>query len=110
MRRMTKISGRTDDMLIVRGVNLFPSQIEELLLQVPGCAPHYRLELTRPGRLDELSLDVEIRGGCEQEAVVDLLGARIRDRLGISVLVRPHPEGALERSAGKAVRVVDRRC
>ena len=114
MRRMAKVTGRSDDMLIIRGVNLFPSQIEELLLRCAGLTPHYLLELTRQGHLDSLAVHVEcsteIAGAAElrQRASVDL-GGLIKNNIGISVMVHVRDPGALERSAGKARRVLDLR-
>ncbi|MBV8342723.1 MAG: phenylacetate--CoA ligase [Gammaproteobacteria bacterium] len=114
MRRMARISGRSDDMLIIRGVNLFPSQIEELLLGLTGLTPHYQLELTRAGHLDELAVHVE----CAAEVAGDearrehlrvALQGSIKSTIGISTRVRVRDPGTLERSAGKAQRVVDRR-
>jgi phenylacetate-CoA ligase len=112
MRRMAKISGRTDDMLIVRGVNVFPSQIEELILCCKGLAPHYEIEVTRPNRLDEISIVVEARPELERhahQAEASLLAARLKDNIGISADIRVAPSGTLPRSAGKAARVKDRR-
>jgi phenylacetate-CoA ligase len=112
MRRMAKISGRTDDMLIVRGVNVFPSQIEELILRCKGLAPHYEIEVTRPNRLDEISIVVEARPELERhahEAEGSLLAARLKDNIGISADIRVAVSGTLPRSAGKASRVKDRR-
>jgi phenylacetate-CoA ligase len=114
MRRIAKITGRSDDMLIVRGVNVFPSQIEELLLRCSGLTPHYLLELTRQGHLDSLAVHVEcsteIAGAAElrQRASADL-GGLIKNNIGISVMVHVRDPGALERSAGKARRVRDLR-
>ena len=114
MRRMAKITGRSDDMLIIRGVNVFPSQIEELLLRAAGLAPHYQLELSRQGHLDAVALHVE----CAPELVAapELrqragaeLSSSIKNNIGISVQVQVHDPGALERSAGKAKHVIDRR-
>ncbi|MEX2122828.1 MAG: phenylacetate--CoA ligase PaaK [Woeseia sp.] len=111
MRRIERISGRCDDMLIIRGVNVFPSQIEEQILAVDGLAPHYQLEVSRPGRLDELKVLVEAR-----EAPVDAnglsahtLATRIKDRVGVSVNIEILAPGTLPRSLGKAVRVRDLR-
>jgi phenylacetate-CoA ligase len=101
MRRIEKITGRSDDMLIIRGVNVFPSQIEELVLKQPGLAPHYVLELTKRGPLDHLAVIVEGDG-----AACDALEQHIKSRIGISAEVRP---GVVERSIGKAKRVIDRR-
>lgn len=112
MRRMAKISGRTDDMLIVRGINVFPSQIEELILRCKGLAPHYEIEVTRPQRLDEISIVVEARpelGDHAHQAEALLLAAKLRDNIGISADIRVAASGSLPRSAGKASRVKDRR-
>jgi phenylacetate-CoA ligase len=101
MRRMEKITGRSDDMLIIRGVNVFPSQIEELVLKQPGLAPHYVLELTKQGALDRLAVVVEGDAGATAE-----LQKSIKAYIGISAEVRI---GAVERSIGKAKRVIDKR-
>jgi phenylacetate-CoA ligase len=114
MRRMMKIVGRSDDMLIIRGVNVFPSQIEELILRVPGLAPHYHLEVWREGNLDSLGVHVECAAG--QESAKDALNRlgrelaqSVKGYVGITVAVTVHEPGALERSAGKAKRVIDKR-
>jgi phenylacetate-CoA ligase len=112
MRRMAKISGRTDDMLIIRGVNVFPSQIEEMILRCPGLAPHYEIEITRPNRLDEIRILVEARAGLAESAKAAeaaALAGRLKDHVGISAQVHVAAGGSLARSAGKAVRVRDRR-
>ncbi len=112
MRRMEKISGRTDDMLIIRGVNVFPSQIEELILRCEGLAPHFAIEVTRPNRLDEISIVVEARpeiADDAHQAQGKLLAAKLKDNVGISALIRVVASGALPRSAGKANRVKDSR-
>jgi phenylacetate-CoA ligase len=112
MRRMAKIGGRTDDMLIVRGVNVFPSQIEELILRCAGLAPHYEIEVTRPNRLDEISIVVEARPELERhayQAEASLLAVKLKDNIGISAEIRVAASGTLPRSAGKAARVKDRR-
>jgi phenylacetate-CoA ligase len=101
MRRMEKITGRSDDMLIIRGVNVFPSQIEELLLRQPGLAPHYLLELSKQGPLDHLAVIVE-----GDPAAGKALEQHIKARIGISAEVRIGP---VERSIGKAKRVIDKR-
>ena len=112
MRRMAKITGRSDDMLIIRGVNVFPTQIEELLLRLPALTPHYILELTREGHLDSLAVHVECvstaDSGARQLAGAELSGL-IKNNVGVSVVVHVRDPGALERSAGKARRVLDRR-
>jgi len=112
MRRIAKISGRTDDMLIVRGVNVFPSQVEELILSCGGLAPHYRIELTRPDRLDELAIIVEARPelpSADHEAAGALLASRVRGHIGIGADVRVTQSGSIARSTGKASHVIDRR-
>ncbi|HYM28932.1 MAG TPA: phenylacetate--CoA ligase PaaK [Steroidobacteraceae bacterium] len=114
MRRMARIGGRTDDMLIIRGVNVFPSQIEELLLTIAGLAPHYQLELTRAGHLDQVAVRVE----CLPELAADAaararlqhqLQHSIKSGIGITAQVAVGEPGSIERSAGKARRVIDRR-
>jgi phenylacetate-CoA ligase len=112
MRRMAKISGRSDDMLIVRGVNVFPSQIEEMILRCAGLAPHYEIELTRPNRLDEMRILVETRAELSPEAQpreMESLAKKLKDHIGISADVRIVPCGSLARSAGKAKHVRDLR-
>ena len=101
MRRMARITGRSDDMLIIRGVNVFPSQIEELILRQPGLAPHYVLEVTKQGPLDHLSVVVE-----GDPAAAKGLQHSIKSYIGISADVRI---GSVERSIGKAKRVIDKR-
>jgi phenylacetate-CoA ligase len=114
MRRMARITGRCDDMLIIRGVNVFPSQIEELLLKLPGVAPHYQLELTREAHLDQLAVKVECleavagEGSLRSRLQRDLKGS-IKATIGISTQVVVCDPGSIERSAGKARRVIDRR-
>jgi len=113
MRRISRITGRTDDMLIVRGVNVFPSQLEELILRIPGLSPHYRLELARAGHLDTLIVHVECAGGAQSDddarkrAASDL-AHHVKSYIGISINVEVHPPGAIERSVGKAKRLIDR--
>jgi phenylacetate-CoA ligase len=112
MRRMGRIGGRTDDMLIIRGVNLFPSQVEELILASPGLAPHYQLELTRAGPLDALTVHVECVPDGDASGGASLgaeLARQIKGRIGVTAAVQVHEPGAIERSIGKAKRVVDRR-
>jgi phenylacetate-CoA ligase len=112
MRRIEKITGRSDDMVIVRGVNLFPTQVEELLLRVPGLAPHYQLVLSRPQRLDELTVRVESRPDCsatERAALAEQLCALIKDNAGVTVACDVVEPESLQRSEGKAQRVVDLR-
>lgn len=112
MRRMDKITGRSDDMLIIRGVNLFPSQVEELLLKVPGLAPHYQLVLERDGHMDRLSVVVERRVGQESsagDAMAADLQRHIKSYIGVNTTVDVVAPGGVERSQGKAKRVVDKR-
>ncbi len=112
MRRIAKITGRSDDMMIIRGVNVFPGQIEEHLLGCEALAPHYQIELTRPNRMDQIRLMVESRDGVsEDERTRDArrLAQRIKTMVGVTVAVDVCPVGTLERSQGKAKRVVDLR-
>jgi phenylacetate-CoA ligase len=113
MRRMQKITGRSDDMLILRGVNLFPTQVEELILRVHGLAPHFQLVLSRPHRLDELTVRVEARpaaaGASERERSGRELESLIKDSIGVSVAVAVLEPDLIERSAGKAQRILDLR-
>jgi phenylacetate-CoA ligase len=108
--RMSRVVGRTDDMLIIRGVNVFPSEIERALLAVPELAPHYLLVVERPGHLDELTVQAELRvgepGGERLEAFVE---ERLGRALGLTARVELLAPGAVPRSEGKALRVLDRR-
>ena len=112
-RRMGKITGRSDDMLIIRGVNVFPSQIEEQILKVPRLSTHYMLEVSRQGHLDELDVLVEMKpdvvSEADREAAAHELQHHIKSLIGISTLVRIQHHGSIERSQGKARRVIDRR-
>ena len=114
MRRMEKITGRCDDMMIVRGVNVFPTQIEELLLKQRALAPHYQIVLTKDGPLDVMTLNVEpsaeARGDTAAlDAARSALSYDIKALIGISAFVNLLPVGGIERSVGKARRVVDKR-
>jgi phenylacetate-CoA ligase len=112
MRRIDRISGRSDDMLIIRGVNVFPSQIEEQILKQSALAPHYILEVTRPERLDELKILVEQRpkaSPSETQAARSSLIHHVKSLIGVSTSVEILPVGALERSLGKAKRIRDLR-
>jgi phenylacetate-CoA ligase len=112
MRRMAKITGRSDDMLIIRGVNVFPSQIEELIFRCAGLAPHYEIEITRPNRLDEIRIVVEARANLAdagKAAEAALLAAMLKDLIGVSAQIQIAASGTLPRSAGKALHVRDRR-
>jgi phenylacetate-CoA ligase len=113
MRRMEKVTGRSDDMMILRGVNVFPTQIEEIVLEVPELAPHFVCELTRPDRMDALTVKVEVRDGAlsdERRAeVASLVRGRVKDRVGVSVEVVLVEPMSLVRSVGKIQRVRDLR-
>jgi len=113
MRRMDKVTGRTDDMMIVRGVNVFPTQIEELVLAVDGLSPHYQIVLERDGRLDTMTLLVEAlpthADDAARRTASDDLARRIKERVGVTATVQVTDPGSVERSTGKAVHVIDRR-
>jgi phenylacetate-CoA ligase len=111
MRRIARITGRCDDMLIIRGVNVFPSQIEELILRFKSFAPHYEIEISRPDRLDEVRVTVELRPEAPAGDRPDggRLAAALKDLIGISAQILVKPSGTLARSTGKACRVIDRR-
>ena len=112
MRRMAKITGRSDDMMIVRGVNVFPSQIEEQILAHAALAPHFLIELTRPDRMDQVRILVEARSGqgdAESAADGKRLANRIKRMIGVTVAVDVCPTGSLARSQGKSARVRDLR-
>lgn len=112
MRRIEKLMGRSDDMIILRGVNVFPSQIEEQLLALPGLSPHFQIELTREGRMDNMTLWVEVSEGSSDDIRATLARAlqkRVKQTLGISVTARVGQPGEVPRSQGKAVRIVDNR-
>jgi phenylacetate-CoA ligase len=113
MRRIEKVTGRSDDMVILRGVNLFPTQIEELILRVPGLSPHFQLVLSRPHRLDELTVRVEARpdaaGAVERERSGAALAALVKDNVGVTIEIDVVEPSVIERSLGKAVRIVDLR-
>jgi phenylacetate-CoA ligase len=114
MRRMEKITGRSDDMMIVRGVNVFPTQIEELILKRPELTAHYQCLLTREGPMDNLIVVVETRPGLapdsiEARAAAKMLQHEVKVFVGSSVEVQLRAEGGVERSQGKAKRVVDQR-
>ncbi len=113
MRRMAKITGRSDDMMIIRGINVFPSQIEEQLLKCRGLAPHYLIELSREHRLDQMTVHVEAvpdhADAAGRQAQAAELAHHIKSIIGISARIRVGDPGAIERSAGKAKRIVDLR-
>jgi len=104
------VTGRSDDMMIVRGVNVFPTQIEELVLEREELSGHYQIELTRVGRMDEMLIRVEARP--DWFGAVDVgagLALAVKERIGVTARVETLPPGGIERSLGKARRVVDRR-
>ena len=114
MRRMEKITGRSDDMMIVRGVNVFPSQIEEFILKRPELAPHYQCVLTREGPMDNLKVVIETRPGTDPQSDAAQAAARqlqhdVKTFVGTTIAVELKAEGGVERSQGKAKRVVDLR-
>jgi phenylacetate-CoA ligase len=107
--RMSAVRGRRDDMLIVRGANLYPSQIEHVLLAQEGIAPHYQLVVERPAQLDEVTVHCEPLGDAATETLAARVHEAIRQRIGISVTVVLRAPGEVPRSEGKAVRVIDHR-
>ena len=113
MRRMDKITGRSDDLIILRGVNVFPSQIEEHILKIDGISPHYQIELSKSGPLDVMKVRVEAAPGNEDAdrrgALAAQLAENIKQNVGISAEIDVTPVGKVDRSAGKAVRIIDRR-
>ncbi|NUT16245.1 MAG: phenylacetate--CoA ligase [Cupriavidus sp.] len=111
-RRMEKVTGRTDDMMIVRGVNVFPSQIEELILRHAELAPHYQCVLAREGHLDTLTVRVECAHGSDTalaHPARERLAHEIKSYIGVTAGIEVLPEGGIERSVGKAKRIVDQR-
>lgn len=113
MRRMEKITGRSDDMIILRGVNVFPTQVEEQVLAMPELAPHFQIELSRQGRMDNMAVYVEAAEGAAsdeaREAAAKTLSKKIKDIIGVSTKVTVGVTGSVERSQGKARRVIDNR-
>jgi phenylacetate-CoA ligase len=112
MRRIEKITGRSDDMMIIRGVNVFPTQVEELMLRDPVLAPHYQIEITRPGSLDEMAIIVErvpSAGSADGDAAGKRLAHLVKSLVGVSAEVKVLAPGGVERSLGKAKRIVDKR-
>jgi len=114
MRRLARIRGRTDDMLIIRGVNVFPTQLELLILEQPALSAHYYIEVERDGHLDALTIHVELRESSEDFEAVRAAAAhelirRVKSYVGISAHVKVHAPQTIARSAGKAKRVIDRR-
>ncbi|HVC42052.1 MAG TPA: phenylacetate--CoA ligase PaaK [Candidatus Saccharimonadales bacterium] len=111
-RRMERVTGRSDDMIIVRGVNVFPTQLEELVVRTSGLSPHFQLILGREGRLDTLTVRVEARSDCAPDRrglAATALAREIKDRVGVTVEVDVVDPDTLERSVGKLQRVIDRR-
>ncbi|GGB30628.1 phenylacetate-coenzyme A ligase [Flexivirga endophytica] len=111
-RRMAKITGRSDDLMIIRGVNVFPTQIEELALAYDGLSPYFQCVLSRPGRLDEMTVNVEAAEGFSSDLWAQVetdLARDIKDRIGTTAKVTVLPVGGIERSVGKARRIVDNR-
>ncbi|MFD8784319.1 phenylacetate--CoA ligase PaaK [Kitasatospora sp. NPDC059599] len=111
-RRMEKVTGRSDDMIILRGVNVFPTQIEEILLRTPGVAPHFQLRLTREGRLDRMTVRVEARPDApaeQRDAAREAIVRAVKDGVGVTVAVEVVDPYTLERSVGKIKRVMDQR-
>lgn len=113
MRRIEKITGRSDDMIILRGVNLFPTQIEEQILRCAGLAPHFQIELTREGRMDDMTVHVECTpghaGAAAREAAARELAHHIKSVIGVSARIAVRDPNGVTRSEGKAKRVVDNR-
>ncbi|GAB1478501.1 phenylacetate--CoA ligase [Paracoccaceae bacterium] len=112
MRRLERLRGRSDDMIILRGVNVFPSQIEEQLLAHPGLSPHFQIEMRREGRLDTMAVAVETAGEADEAARARHASAfqkRVKQMLGVSILAQVGAPGSVPRSQGKAVRIVDHR-
>lgn len=113
MRRMEKVTGRSDDMIILRGVNVFPTQIEEAILACPGLAPHFQIELTKPDRMDQMRVITEASdaamGAEDRETARRTLAAAIKQSVGISVKIDVMDAGDVARSEGKAVRILDKR-
>ena len=113
MRRMEKVTGRSDDMIILRGVNVFPTQIEEALMATKGLAPHFQIELSRPDRMDQMRVLCECADASVSDdaraAAAKAMAAQIKQTVGISVQIDVADVGGVARSEGKAVRIVDKR-
>lgn len=113
MRRMEKVTGRSDDMIILRGVNVFPTQIEEALMATPGLAPHFQIELSKPDRMDQMRIVTEVAdsalGREARETAGRALASAIKQSVGISVKIDVLDAGRVARSEGKAVRILDNR-
>ncbi|MBU3936545.1 MAG: phenylacetate--CoA ligase, partial [Proteobacteria bacterium] len=115
LRRMERVLGRTDDMLIVKGVNVYPSQIEHILFEIKGIKPHYQIVVEREGRLDKITVLVEVVESIffdemkKQREIIETIKRQLASELGIGVEVKLVEEKTLERSEGKAKRVIDKR-
>jgi len=110
MRRIEKITGRSDDMIILRGVNVFPSQIEEQVLKIPELAPHFQIELERQDRMDAMTVMVETSTDeTAPDAIATKLQEKIKELVGVTALVSVGKPGTVARSQGKAQRVIDKR-
>ena len=113
MRRIDKITGRSDDMIILRGVNVFPTQIEEQILKCKGLAPHFQIELTRTGRMDNMTVHVECTPDMATEDAraksAKELGHHIKSVVGVTTRIEVRDPNTVARSEGKAKRVVDNR-
>ena len=113
--RMNRFQGRSDDMLIIRGVNVFPSQIESVLMETPGVAPHYQLIVDREGQLDTLEVQVEVDEATfsdevkQMQALAQSIQRKIKDYFTVSVKVKLVEPQTIPRSEGKAKRVIDKR-
>ena len=111
-RRISRITGRSDDLIIIRGVNVYPANVESVLFEFEHLSPHFQLVLTRPDRMDEVTVEVESRegvGAVELEGLDRLVAARIKERLGVTSTVSVMSPGELPRSVGKLKRIIDRR-
>ena len=112
MRRIEKVTGRSDDMIILRGVNLFPTQIEELILRTPALSPHFQCVLARQDRLDTLVVRIERRPDADPtlaERAGETLVAAVKSTIGVTIGVDVTDPGGVERSTGKMARIVDQR-
>ncbi len=111
-RRISRITGRSDDLIIIRGVNVYPANVESVLFEFEHLSPHFQLVLTRPGRMDEVTVEVECREGvdaAQREGLAVRVASRIKERLGVSSTVDVKDPGSLPRSVGKLKRIIDRR-
>ncbi len=107
--RIADLRGRQDDMLIIRGVNLYPSEVEHVLLGIDGASPHYRLIVERPGPMDEVTVECEAVDGADAGVLRAAAETRLKEETGLRITVKVLEAGAVPRSEGKAVRVLDRR-